>query len=207
MASIVNVKNLGNVKLEVLIDRVNNIMSTVENKAFAIAVYGAYVTGTAIPCEKGKDGKTTYVFTASPIQQKDFAEKVDKNKATISRWIKAVKYIISCGLEVFNAFNNGEIRFTFDKIIALYQNEVLNEKSTVETIKEEMNKTLATIESDIAGSGRHNDKSSKTPKQDEKKVEEPKESGKIVEFTYNKKKYSVDESYLTAFISKYCKVK
>ena len=209
MASIIiNLNGLKKLTAEALVNKSAEIMGKVENYAFTVAVYGAYATGTAIPAEKRENGEIRYIRIKSSIEQQEFANNVGKSAPTISRWIKAVKYIIEAGYDMFTAFNNGEIKFTFDKIIALYGNKVISAEDSVDTLKTYMAKTCDEIKNLIKGEDIHNTKEAKTPSADGKNdSKEEKASGKMVTFTYAGKDYTVDETYIKAFISKYAKVK
>lgn len=104
---------------------VKNRLETIENKAFNVAVLSAYATGTTIPAYNGKGEATV----DKKMTQASFLKLVNRSKATLSRWIKGVNFIINDGK--FSDFAMGIIPFQFDKVIHYYENKEIFDKEEI----------------------------------------------------------------------------
>ena len=90
---------------------ISNNLASAENSAFKVATRCAYLVGVAIPCGSGT------ITNKKALKPKEVYSKVNKSKATLSRWVKAIKFVIDNDL--FDDFNNGVYPFSFDKIIMI----------------------------------------------------------------------------------------
>ena len=106
---------------EVVID-VKKWMDESEKSAFNIALFSAYATGVTIPAYTDKNGNEYGdANVEKAIKQSKLIAEIGKSKATLSRWIKAMKIIIANNH--FTDFANGVLPFSYDKIILIDENQ------------------------------------------------------------------------------------
>ena len=185
--SLVVVSNLNGAKNSDVIRSIKTNLATAENSAFKVATKCAWLVGVSIPCGSGT------ITNPSPLKPKQVYSKVEKSKATLSRWMSAVKYIIENNL--FDDFNDGKYAFSFDKIIAIFKNELITDDRTFEDL---MSMSITDIEALY--------KTEDETEEIDGQVEETEENTNIVEFTYNGQVWKVGEKTLIEFISNYCQM-
>ena len=98
-------------------------LETVEKSAFNIALLCAYTLGDTIPSyidSKG-NGHGEAVCDKPIKKQADLLKLIGRSKATLSRWIKAMRLIIKHGY--FTEFASGSLPFSYDKIITIIENK------------------------------------------------------------------------------------
>lgn len=198
------------------------ILKSVEKSAFNVALLGAYATGVEIPSykliEKSKDDngavvESEVVVAGGTIEKKvtpkDFYTLVGRSKSTLSRWIKAINYVIEDGN--FGLFATGTLPFSYDKIIAIH------DKNLVEVCGKSINelfelsaKALEGMESEKAQAQAEDedaeDFEDEEGAEDEgAEVAEPVESAEPTTFVYNGTTYEVDSALLAKFIAENCK--
>ena len=101
------------------IDSVKSRLESVEKSAFNIALLCAYGTGVTIPEYIDNKGNIHgEAICDKPIKQNDYIKLVGRSKATLSRWVKAMKLIIENNR--FNDFATGLYPFSYDKIIDIF---------------------------------------------------------------------------------------
>ena len=185
----INVSYLKACKDETIINDIINGLTNVETLAFKVAVRVAYLIGEKIPFNgmeiyRNKD-KTKYSIT-------DVATRISKSRPTISRWIKAFKYIRDNGL--FEDFNTAVYPFSFDKIIIIFDNKLVTDEISFSDL---MSKTVVELDKMA------HPKTEETEETEETEVEA---SGDIVTFTYCDTTFKVDKAFISDFISKYCDI-
>ena len=120
--SIINV-TVNGMNANEAISSVKSRLETVEKSAFNIALLCAYTLGDTIPSYvdiKGVEhGEATIEKKIN--KQADLLKLIGRSKATLSRWIKAMRLLIEKGY--FTEFANGSLPFSYDKIITILENE------------------------------------------------------------------------------------
>lgn len=98
-------------------------LETVEKSAFNIALLCAYTLGDTIPSYiDSKGNEHGEAVCDKPIKkQADLLKLIGRSKATLSRWIKAMRLIIEHGY--FTEFASGLLPFSYDKIITIIENK------------------------------------------------------------------------------------
>ena len=160
-------------------------LTSAENAAFKVAVRVAYLLGVSIPCGQGT------ITNKSPLKAKAVYTKINKSKATVSRWLKAVKYIIDN--ELFDDFNSGVYPFSFDKIILIFSNELVDDDRDFSGL---MDMTVVELEKLVSDD---DDTSDDDTSDDD-------DAGTMVTFTYGDTTFSVPEKVLVAFIENHCTI-
>lgn len=191
--SIINVTVNGMVASEA-ITNIKSRLETVEKSAFNIALLCVYTLGDTIPPytdNKGVDHGEA--ICDNPIKkQADLLKLIGRSKATLSRWIKAMRLIIEKGH--FTDFANGSLPFSYDKIITIFEND---SKFTDYILSDLMAMTVDTLE---AMSVTVSDNKTKEKKPSEENKEETTESEENKEetteeevtiLTYKGKDYTV----------------
>lgn len=187
--SIINVTINGMTAMEAIGD-IKLRLESVERSAFNIALECAYVLGVTIPAYTDSEGIEHGEATIDkPIKkQADLLKLIGKSKATLSRWIKAVKLIIEQGY--FTEFYTGSLPFSFDKIIVILEN---GEKFTGYTFADLMSMTVDSLEA-MVDTAKEEQDSNKADGEADGEAENVEESPKEVEyavFSYNDKEYKV----------------
>lgn len=120
--SIINV-TVNGMTVNEAITSVKSRLETVEKSAFNIALLCAYSLGDTIPAyTDNKGNEHGEAICEKPIKkQADLLKLIGRSKATLSRWIKAMRLIIEKGY--FTDFANGSLPFSYDKIIAILENQ------------------------------------------------------------------------------------
>ena len=120
--SIINV-TINGLTVNEAITSVKARLADVEKSAFNIALLCTYSLGVTIPAYTDNKGNEHGDATCeNPIKkQADLLKLIGRSKATLSRWIKAMKLLIEKGY--FSDFANGSLPFSYDKIIAIFENE------------------------------------------------------------------------------------
>ena len=105
------------------IANVKTRLETVEKSAFNIALLCAYTLGDTIPSYiDNKGNEHGEAVCDKPIKkQADLLKLIGRSKATLSRWIKAMRLIIEHGY--FTEFASGSLQFSYDKIITIIENK------------------------------------------------------------------------------------
>lgn len=194
--SIINV-TVNGMSASETIESVKSRLETVEKSAFNIALLCAYGTGVTIPAYTDNKGNEHGEATCEkPIKQNDYIKLVGRSKATISRWLTAMKLIIEKGY--FTDFSNGTYPFSYDKIIDIFSNDnvfsgyvfadLMNlSASTLETMVKEYKP--ATEEEAIEEAG----ESEEADTTEEESIEDTTEEEKAT-LTYNGKEYIVNKA-------------
>ncbi len=113
--SIINVVVNGMTAVEAITE-VKVRLESVEKSAFNIALLCAYGTGITIPEYTDNKGNLHGEATCTnKMKQKDFIKLVGRSKATISRWLTAMNFVIENNY--FTDFSTGIYPFSYDKII------------------------------------------------------------------------------------------
>lgn len=175
---------------------ISNNLTSAENSAFKVATRCAYLVGVSIPCGSGT------ITNKKALKPKEVYSKVNKSKATLSRWIKAIKLVIDNDL--FNDFNNGVYPFSFDKIIMIFDNELTNDNTFEDLMKMsvvEIEKLYKTEEADT-------EDTEEADTEEAENVEEAdtEDTSVIVQFEYNGMVYEVHENALIKFIENECTI-
>ena len=116
------IKSVNGLTTDEAITNIKKWMDDVEKSAFNIAMFAAYATGVTIPAYVDKNGKEYgEANVEKSIKQSNLIAEIGKSKATLSRWIKAMRIIIANNH--FADFANGLLPFSFDKIILIDDNQ------------------------------------------------------------------------------------
>ena len=209
--SIIDICYNGLVALDVANDiKLRN--ATIDKNYFMTSLDYYYLSGETIPSYTDNMGNERGSATIEkPMKQKDIATLVDRHKGTISRQIKAMKYIIENGY--FKDFYSEKYTFNFDKINLIFDedNKALLENYTLDSLlnlpfatlkditikKEEEEKTDSnseTKEEEKTDSNSENATSDETVETDEVTLE-------IATLIYNDKEYKVDKVAFEKWLS------
>lgn len=180
---------------EVLSTIKSNLISA-ENAAFKVATRCAWLLGVGIPAYDSK------IVNKKALKPREVYTAVNKSKATLSRWIKALKYIIDNGL--FNDFNAGKYPFSFDKIIMIFDNELVTDDRDFDTL---MNMTVTSIESLYKGNDNDGDDADDATDETTNDADDATDDGETVEFSFDGKTFTVNKSIFIDFISNHCEMK
>lgn len=183
-------------------DTINNVktrLESVEKSAFNIALLCAYGTGITIPEYTDNKGNVHGEATCDKsIKQNDYIKLVGRSKATLSRWIKAMKLIIENNR--FNDFATGLYPFSYDKIIDIFENTEVFNGYVFKDLMELSACTLATMVKDYVKPSEEKtekevseEKSDNTDNNKEEEKTEEKQSEETTVLTYQGKNYTVNK--------------
>ena len=202
--SIINVTVNGLTVNEVIND-VKARLCEVEKSAFNIALECSYALGVTIPQYVDSQGNEHASATCEkPIKkQADLLKLIGRSKATLSRWIKAMKLIIEKGY--FSDFANGTLPFSYDKIITIFEHEE-NFKGYV--LADLMGMTVDTLDA-MAETKEEETTEEETEEttenvvetSEEETTEEEKAEEETTILSYNGKEYKVVKSALEKWLS------
>lgn len=171
--------SLNGKKASEVIASVNTTLNSVSRSQFKVATQCSYLTGITIPAFHDY-GEAT-IDKKERLSQQALLDKVEKDHATVSRWIKAVKLIIDNN--EFVSFAEGVFQFSYDKIIWYYENK--EDKLADYTIADIMAMTTKEIKALL-------------------KEEKDTDTTKVT-FAYAGATYEVSKNKLEAFIAANCK--
>lgn len=185
-----------------ILAEISSALTTAENSAFRVATRCAWLVGVEFTI----NDKSMVIDNTKKLTPKQVYTKVNKSKATLSRWIKAIKLVIEHDL--FNDFNSGKYPFSFDKIIAIFEYDLIDGTNTFDTLFK-----LSAIELISMGKGddeKSDEKAEKDTSNDEVNttlVYNPLEDDSpMVKFSYDGKDYEVHENAMKMFIESYCTI-
>lgn len=116
------IKAVNGLTTDEAITNIKKWMDDVEKSAFNIAMFAAYATGVTIPAYVDKnDNEYGEANVEKAVKQSQLIDEIGKAKSTLSRWIKAMRIIITNNH--FTDFANGLLPFSFDKIILIDDNQ------------------------------------------------------------------------------------
>ena len=120
--SIINV-TINGLTVNQAINDIKERLISVEKSAFNIALLCVYSLGDTIPAYTDSEGNEHgQAICDKPIKkQADLLKLIGRSKATLSRWIKAMRLLIEKGR--FTEFANGSLPFSYDKIICIFEHE------------------------------------------------------------------------------------
>lgn len=205
--SIINVVVNGMKAIDTITE-VKTRIEAVEKSTFNIALLASYGVGITIPEYTDNKGNIHgEAICDSKMKQKDYIKLVGRSKASISRWISAMKLIIENGY--FTDFATGVYPFSYDKIIAILGTPEAFENSG--TFSELMSLSATTLE-DIAKAYKTTSEekteeevsedetaTDNNSKEEEKTEEEPSEETAIL--TYNGKNYTVNKAVFEKWLA------
>lgn len=171
--------SLNGKKASEVLTSVNTTLNSVSRSQFKVAVQCSYLTGIIIPAFH--DYGEAVIDKKERLTQQALLDKVEKDHATVSRWIKAVKLIIDNN--EFVSFAEGVFQFSYDKIIWYYENK--EDKLKDYTIADIMGMTTKEIKALL-------------------KEEKDTDTTKVT-FAYAGATYEVAKNKLEAFIAANCK--
>ena len=185
------------------ITSIKSRLETVEKSAFNIALLCAYTLGDTIPSYvDNKGNEHGEAVCEKPIKkQADLLKLIGRSKATLSRWIKAIRLIIEKGY--FTEFANGSLPFSYDKIIVILENEeafngyVLTDlmSMTVDSLE-----SLTVVKAEEATEEAEAEEEEATTEAEEE-AEEATEEVELTTLTYNGKEYTVNKAIFEAWLS------
>ena len=185
-------------------------LETVEKSAFNIALLCAYTLGDTIPAYTDNKGEAHGEATCEkPIKkQADLLKLIGRSKATLSRWIKAMRLIIEKGY--FTDFANGTLPFSYDKIITILENEeafdgyVLTDlmNMTVDSLEALTEKSSDKAEDDTDEEAEASDEADDDDDEATAEADDDDEAT----FVYNDKQYVVNKSAFEAWLAENAKV-
>lgn len=196
MAYVLNTK-LNGLSANDVCKKINTELDKMEKSAFKVACMALYATGATIP----SFGDCGEAICEKPISKKDFGKKVDRSRVTISRWCTALRHIIKEG--DFDLFNEGVVKFSYDKIILYYENADFLKSLKINTVAEAVSLSTSELKSLIDG---ETEEENKETEEEEKKEEETKTEEenketeeKIVHITYLGEDWTIPESILLEY--------
>lgn len=192
---LINVSVMGASSNSEILATIDRNLSAVENSAFKVATRCAYLIGVEVPTENGEKIKNP-----KAMERKDVYAKVKKSKATLSRWVKALNYVIDN--QLFNDFNNGVYPFSFDKIIIIFDHE-LTADNTFENL---MAMSVAELEKLYKAEAEAEAEETAEAEAEVEAEEIAEDNSPLVTFEYGGKKYTVHENTMVAFIEQYCEM-
>lgn len=199
--SIIDVTINGMTVLEAVED-VKVRLEAVEKSAFNIALECAYSLGVTIPAHIDNKGiEHAEATIEKPIKkQADLLKLIGRSKATLSKWIKAVKLIIEEGY--FSDFSTGIYPFSYEKVIAILENKGKFEGYLLSDL---MSMTVDTLEAMTATKPEDEKREEKTPTEEPETEEESEEESEEVELatiSYAGKEYSVPKVAFEKWLAK-----
>lgn len=192
---LVNVSVLEATKNSDVLKAIATNLLSAENSAFKVAVRTAWLVGVSIPCGSGT------ITNKNAKKPKEVYQSINKSKATLSRWMKALRCIIDNNL--FDDFNKGVYPFSFDKIIMIFEHELTADNTFADLMKmsvveiEELYK-VDDVEEESA--------TDETAEEGDSEETATVDDSPIVKFTYNGTEYAVHESALIEFIENSCTI-
>ena len=176
-------------------------LETVEKSAFNIALLCAYTLGDTIPSyidSKGVEHGET--VCDKPIKkQADLLKLIGRSKATLSRWIKAMRLIIEHGY--FTEFSNGSLPFSYDKIITIFENK---NKFEGYFLADLMSMSCDTLEAMLVVSTEEEATTTEEATEEEATTEDTTEEEATEEtavLTYNGKNYTVNKAVFEKWLA------
>ena len=186
-------------------------LESVEKSAFNIALLCAYTLGDTIPAYTDNKGNAHGEATCDkPIKkQADLLKLIGRSKATLSRWIKAIRLIIEKGY--FTDFSNGTLPFSYDKIILILENEanfegyVLTDllSMTVDSLEAMVDSKKDTEEAEAEATTEAEATNDTQEAEDEAEVEVTEDEAT---FVYNDTQYIVNKALFEKWLSENAKI-
>ena len=183
---------------------VKSRLETVEKSAFNIALLCAYTLGDTIPAYVDSKGvEHGEAVCDKPIKkQADLLKLIGRSKATLSRWIKAIRLIIEKGY--FSEFSNGTLPFSYDKVIVILENpEVFKEYvladlmgMTVDTLE-----AMTDVKTETAEATEEETEEATTEEATAEETAEETETTETAVLTYNGKEYIVPKAAFESWLS------
>lgn len=192
--SIINLATLEAKSNKEIIASITTTLASVENSAFKIAVNCAYLMGDEIPYLDGH----LKIHKDRIVKSKDLYSAIKKSKATVSRWRKALKYIIEHGH--FEDFNNRVYPFSFDKVIMIYDNDLVTDDTPFSAL---MEMTVSEIEA-LYKTDAETESETESDGDADATTDATYATGDIVEFIFDGKTFKVDSGILKHFIETEC---
>lgn len=176
-------------------------LETVEKSAFNIALLCAYTLGDTIPSYTDNKGvQHGEAVCDKPIKkQADLLKLIGRSKATLSRWIKAMRLLIEKGY--FTDFANGKYPFSYDKIITIFENDG---KFTDYVLADLMAMSVDTLEAMTIISEKTEEEKTEEKTEDSsegKTEEETEETEETATLTYNGKDYIVKKAIFEKWLA------
>lgn len=200
--SIINVTVNGMTAGEAVEDVKVRLLS-VEKSAFNIALLCAYTLGVEIPAyTDDKGNEHGEAVCDKPIKkQVDLLKLIGRSKATLSRWIKAMRLIIEHGY--FSEFASGSLPFSYDKIITIIEN---NDKFSGYVLADLMSMSCDTLEAMLVVS---TEEEATTTEEEAEATEEATEEEATTDdtteeaavLTYNGKDYVVNKAIFEKWLA------
>lgn len=206
--SIINVVVNGMKAIDTITE-VKTRIEAVEKSTFNIALLASYGVGITIPEYTDNRGNIHgEAVCDSKMKQKDYIKLVGRSKASISRWISAMKLIIENGY--FTDFATGVYPFSYDKIIAILGTpEAFKNSGTFSelmslsaTTLEDIAKTYKTTSEEKTEEEVSDNTDSETDsdsKEEEKTEEEVSEETAVL--TYQGKDYTVNKAVFEKWLA------
>lgn len=211
--SIINVVVNGMKAIDTITE-VKTRIEAVEKSTFNIALLASYGVGITIPEYTDNRGNIHgEAICDSKMKQKDYIKLVGRSKASISRWISAMKLIIENGY--FTDFATGVYPFSYDKIIAILGTPEAFKDSG--TFSELMSLSATTLEDIVKAykttstseekteevseeKSDNTDSETETDSKEEERAEE-KQSEETAVLTYNGKDYTVNKAVFERWLA------
>ena len=199
--SIINVTVNGMTAGETIED-VKKRLESVEKSAFNIALECAYTLGVTIPAHVDDKGIEHAEATIEKKinKQADLLKLIGRSKATLSKWIKAVRLIIENGY--FTDFSIGVYPFSYEKVIAILENKGKFEGYLLSDL---MSMTVDTLEAMTATKPEPEDEKTEEEseeKPEDEKTEEESEEVELTTISYAGKEYSVPKVAFEKWLAK-----
>ena len=184
--------NLATMKEATKYSKLATALANIEKYGFIAGVIAANLNGVEIPAYTMKDGTHVAKTKIDATSISDIARRPDMehfSRSTVSRMVGAVRRLTDDN-GAFEKFASGKYQFTYDKIYLYYDNKEVMAKNGIKSIDDAMAKSVRDLKELLNPS---------TGNSDSKGDDE-----EMVNFTYNKKTYSVKKSAMDTFL-KGCK--
>ena len=109
---------------------------------------------------------------------------INKSRSTVSRMVGAVRRLTDDSKDAFNLFSTGKLPFTYDKIYLYYDNKEAMTANGITSLEKAFEKSVRDLKDMVKKATATTGDSDDT----------------MVNFTYNKKTYSVKKSAMDSFL-------
>ena len=178
-----------------VVEKAKTRNSQIDNNYFMTSLDYYYLNGSTIPAYTDSQGieHGEAILEKNKLSKTDIATLVDRHKGTISKQIKAMKYIIENGY--FKDFYTGKYRFHFDKINLIFDdsNKKLLDAYTLDSLLDLSCKALKAVTV-----------SKEEEEEEEEATEEAQEEATTEELAtliYDGKEYSVNKSIFEKWLA------
>lgn len=189
--------NLATVKRDALFKHLATALENIQTYALEVGVIASYLNGVTIPSYTTKNGAYVPSMHGDKMSITDIVNHPNiegYSRSTISRMVGAVRRLTNDNkLQLFlTTDEKNRLPFTYDKIYLYYDNIETMKNNNINSLEEAFKKSVRELKDIVNPSTDSSDKS---------------DDEEMVNFTYNRKTYSVKKSAMDTFLKSCVEIK